>query len=166
MEHQKIYRVSLLTIGAFMLSGLLFFAILVMALREAPKDSLTEVLVLSLVMGLLSASLIGYSMYFWRKRKAGKGFYCDDEGIIIDLKGNKVRWDEIERIQYSENHTVPLSKSTVVYPHYTHHEKIRIRLKKWMPTTAHSIDWFMIEKPREYHEHVMKVWKEKDKLIG
>ncbi|MBT2739002.1 hypothetical protein [Bacillus sp. ISL-7] len=52
-------------------------------------------------------------------------------------------------------------KSFVIYPHYTNHEKIRIRHKKWMPTTAYSIDWFFIEKPRELHQNLMKTWEEK-----
>ncbi|OCA92994.1 hypothetical protein A8F95_02665 [Bacillus wudalianchiensis] len=52
-------------------------------------------------------------------------------------------------------------RSTVIYPHYTHHEKIRVRRKKLMPTPAHSIEWYLIEKSKEYHENLMKVWKEK-----
>ncbi|KAB2328364.1 hypothetical protein F7731_25620 [Cytobacillus depressus] len=67
-------------------------------------------------------------------------------------------WNEIENIKY---YNVRGMKSTVIYPHYTNHEKIRIRRKKWMPTTAHSIDWILIEKPKEYHKNLMKVWEEK-----
>jgi len=44
-----------------------------------------------------------------------------------------------------------------IYPYYTNHKKIRIRRKKKMPTTAHSIDWFYIEKPKELHENLMKI---------
>lgn len=91
------------------------------------------------------------------------GFYWDEEGIVVDLNGHKVYWNEIESVQFYENKTISLSKSTVIYPHYTHHEKIRIRRKKWMPTTAHSIDWFLIEKAEEFHDHVMKAWEEKNK---
>ena len=95
-----------------------------------------------------------------KKKREGKGFYWDDEGIVIDLQGNKVYWNEIESIQYSN---VRGMKSTVIYPHYTNHEKIRIRRKKWMPTTAHSIDWFYIEKPKELHKNLMKTWEEEKK---
>ncbi|OIK14274.1 hypothetical protein BIV60_12205 [Bacillus sp. MUM 116] len=76
----------------------------------------------------------------------------------MDLQGNKVYWEEIESIQYSN---VRGSKSTVIYPHYTFHEKIRIRRKKLMPTPAHSIDWFYIEKPKEFHQILMETWEEK-----
>ncbi|WP_180260026.1 hypothetical protein [Bacillus cereus] len=52
-------------------------------------------------------------------------------------------------------------KSTVIYPHYTHHNKIQERHKKWLPTPAHSIDWFFIEKPKDYHKNLMIAWEEK-----
>ncbi|WKA54488.1 hypothetical protein [Planococcus shixiaomingii] len=162
MEQRKIYRVSLLTIGAFMLGSILFLLINLAALVEALKEgSIVEALTFTGMLFVLPLPFLGYSIYLWRKRKEGKGFYWDDEGVVVDLKGSKVYWDEIESIVFSENKTIALSKSTVIYPHYTHHEKIRIRRNKWMPTPAHSIDWFLIEKPKEYHENVMKVWEEK-----
>lgn len=46
-----------------------------------------------------------------------------------------------------------------IYPYYTNHKKIRIRRKKKVPTTAHSIDWFYIEKLKEFHEDLMKIWE-------
>ncbi|OIK11800.1 hypothetical protein BIV60_17495 [Bacillus sp. MUM 116] len=104
-------------------------------------------------------TFIGYAIYLSRKRNEGKGFYWDDEGIVIDLKGNKVYWGEIEDIKYSN---VRGMKSTVIYPHYTNHEKIRIRRGKSLPTPAHSIDWILIEKAKEYHKNLMKVWEEKN----
>lgn len=140
-----------------MVTGLLLFILFIMALRDA--------LIVSILMFILSIFTIGYSIYLWRKRNEGKGFYWDDEGIVIDLKGNKVYWDEIEDIQFFESSIVSFSKSTVIYPHYTNHEKIRIRRKKRMPTPAHSIDWILIEKPKEYHKNLMKVWEEKRNLL-
>ena len=107
---------------------------------------------------VVSFVFIGYSIYLWRNRKDGKGYYWDDEGIVIDLQGNKVFWDEIESIEYSN---VKGMKSTVIYPHYTNHEKIRIRRKKSMPATSHSIDWLLIEKPREFHKNLIKAWEVK-----
>lgn len=88
----------------------------------------------------------------------GKGIYWDDEGITIDLKGNKIYWDEIEDIRLYKGRG---GKSTVIYPHYTNHEKIRIRHKKMMPVTAHSIEWFLVERPKEMHNNLMKTWEEK-----
>lgn len=109
---------------------------------------------------IFSLFIIGYSILLWRKRNKGKGFYWDDEGIVIDLKGNKVYWDEIEDIKFFKSSTTNM-RSTVIYPHYTNHEKIRIRLNKLLPTPEHSIDWILIERPKEYHKNLMKVWEEK-----
>ncbi len=68
----------------------------------------------SLIMLLFSFLLLGYSFYFLRKRSEGKGFYWDDEGVVIDLKGTKIYWEEIESIQYV---TTRGMQSTVIYPH-------------------------------------------------
>jgi hypothetical protein len=112
---------------------------------------------------IFSVFTIGYSVYLWKKRNEGKEFYWDDVGIVIDLKGTKVYWDEIEDIRFYESSNF-FSKSTVIYPHYTNHEKIRIRCKKRMPTTAHSIGWILIEKPKEYHKNLLIAWEEKNNL--
>lgn len=156
MEQVKMYRISLLLILGFMVAGILLCILCIMALKDAP--------IVSILMFIFSIFTIGSSIYLWRKRNEGKGFYWDDEGIVIDLKGNKVYWDEIEDIQFFESSTISFTKSTVIYPHYTNHEKIRIRRKKWMPTPAHSIDWILIEKPKEYHKNLMKAWNEKNNL--
>jgi hypothetical protein len=121
----------------------------------------SSALIVSIVIFIFSFITIGSSIYLLGKRNEGKGYYWDDEGIVIDLKGNKVYWDEIESIQFFESRTTSFSKSTVIYPHYTNHEKIRIRRKKWMPTPAHSIDWILIEKPKDYHKNLMEIWEEK-----
>ncbi|TWT05603.1 hypothetical protein FQV26_13400 [Planococcus sp. CPCC 101016] len=81
------------------------------------------------------------------------------------MKGHKVYWEEIEEIQFRQLWSLPWTKSTVIYPHYTNHEKIRIRRNKWMPIPGHSIDWILIEKPKEYHENIMKVWEEKQNFL-
>ncbi|KMY56177.1 hypothetical protein AC623_10805 [Bacillus sp. FJAT-27231] len=134
--------------------GIMLFCFFFMGL----KDILSNIFFV--IIGLfVSLVFLGYSIYLLRKRRQGKGFYWDSEGVVIDLQGNKVYWDEIESIQYSN---VKGLKSTVIYPHYTHHEKIRSRRRKWMPTTAHSIDWFYIEKPKKFHKDLMRAWEEKN----
>jgi hypothetical protein len=30
-----------------------------------------------------------------------------------------------------------------------------------MPVTVHSIEWFLVEKPKEKHNNLMKTWEEK-----
>lgn len=101
-----------------------------------------------------------YGFYLLKKRRGNTVFYWDDEGIIIDLDENKVYWHEVEDIRFDKTQGM---KSTVIYPHYTHHNKIQERRKKWLPTTAHSIDWFLIEKPRDYHKNLMIAWEQKKK---
>ncbi|KAB7709247.1 hypothetical protein F9802_02720 [Bacillus aerolatus] len=66
----------------------------------------------------------------------------------------------MEDIRFDKGYLTGI-KSTVIYPHYTNHEKIRIRHKKIMPTTAYSLVWFFIEKPREMHNQLMETWEEK-----
>lgn len=164
MEQVKKYRPSLLTISALFLGGVFFISTYIVALVYSPWQGLGSFLMLSLVIVFFSALSLGCSFQLWRNRKKGNGFYWDEEGILIDLKGTKIYWEEIESIKLDDG-AYGLSKSTVIYPHYTHHEKIRIRRKKWMPSTAHSIDWFLIEKPAEFHDHIMKVWGEKCHLL-
>jgi hypothetical protein len=96
--------------------------------------------------------------YLFRKRKSWQGYYWDEEGIVIDFKDNKVYWHEIENIQLMTHQSF---RSTIISTHYTHYEKIRERRKKMIPTTAHSIDWFMIENPKEYHTNLIQAWEEK-----
>lgn len=149
----KIYRISWYPIIAFMAVGLIFFILYF----SDVKGIGTNLFVFSTGL-FFSFVFIGYSLYLLRKRLQGKGFYWDDAGIVIDLKGNKVFWNEIEEIKFSKGRG---GKATVIYPHYTQHEKIRIRHKKFMPTTAHSIEWFLIERPKEMHRNLMKAWRER-----
>ncbi|MGI2328167.1 hypothetical protein [Planococcus sp. YIM B11945] len=165
MEQRKIYRLSLPMIGIFMVFGILILFINILALRDALNEGLWDVLMFGGLIFIFPLPFIGYAIYLWRKRKEGRGFYWDDEGVVIDLDDNKVYWEEIESIQLYSGYKSGLSKATVIHPHYTNHEKIRERRKKWMPTPAHSIDWFMIEKPEEYHESVMKAWGERRHLF-
>ncbi|MBT2655383.1 hypothetical protein J7E81_09050 [Bacillus sp. ISL-18] len=154
MEQVRIYRISLLPILGFICFGLLWCLLFILALKEG----ISFAYMISLIFPF---TFIGYGIYLWRKRKEGKGFYWDDEGIVIDLKGNRVYWKEIESIKYSKGRS---GTSTVIYPHYTNHEKIRIRRNKWMPTTAYSIAWILIESPNEFHENLIQTWEEKSNL--
>lgn len=105
---------------------------------------------------IVSILLYVYIYYLVQKRKQGVGYTFDDEGVIIDLKGNKVYWYEIKEINYMNFQGF---KSTVIYPHYTYHEIIRSRRGKKLPTPAHSIDWIEIERPREFHEKLPSLGK-------
>ncbi|WP_316569492.1 hypothetical protein [Neobacillus sp. YIM B06451] len=147
----KVYRISLLAISVFMVFGFTWFGLGIFSLLQKA----TAGLLLTLSFPLL---FIVYATYLLRKRSQGNGFYWDEEGIVIDLNGNKVYWEEIESIRYMNFRGM---KSTVIYPHYTFHEKIRARRNKWMPTTAHSVEWFFIEKPKEFHKNLMKAWEGK-----
>jgi hypothetical protein len=123
LEQVRMYKISLYPILSFMfIGGIMFFSFCFMGLKEILSHKF-----LSIVESFFSFVFLGYFFYLLRKRREGKGFY----------------WDEIEDIKYFKGR-VGISKSTVIYPNYTNHEKIRIRRKKWMPTTSHSIDWFLI----------------------
>ncbi|MFC3212494.1 hypothetical protein [Planomicrobium okeanokoites] len=164
MSRGKEYQLSLLPMGIFLASGLLILLIGILAIAEAVQESAWQTIKAIGLTLVFPTPFIAYPIYLWRKRKAGKTFYWDEEGIVIDLQGNKVYWDEIEDIRFFRSYYIWFSKSTVIYPHYTHHEKIRERRKKWMPTPGHSIDWILIENPKDYHKNVMQAWKEKQKL--
>ncbi|MEH7097385.1 hypothetical protein [Neobacillus vireti] len=156
MEKVRMYQLSRFLISTVMGMGLVFLVLCFADIRGIFSH------IFQFIFGLFfSFVFIGYAIYLWIKRNEGKGYYWDDEGVVIDFQGNKVYWDEIEEIKLVKSR---LGKSTVIYPHYTNHEKIRIRRKKKMPTPAHSIDWFLIEKPKEFHKNLMKFWEEKCNL--
>jgi len=145
----RIYKISLYPIFILSFAGA---SIILLLFYSALNDFVSNLFLF--VFGLLCSSLfIILAISLLRKRSDGKGYFWDDEGIVINLKGNKMYWNEIEKIKYSNVRGI---KSTVIYPYYTNHETIRIRMKKAMPTTAHSIDWFIVEKPKEFHRELMK----------
>lgn len=158
MEEAKIYRISLSSIIIFMTAGIIFLFLWLVNIKDI-FSHIDFSYIATFIGGLLGSFVfLGYSFYLLKKRKRGMGFYWDDEGIVIDLNGNKVYWNEIENIKY---YNAKGTQSTVIYPYYTNHEKIRIRRKKWMPTNSHSITWFLIESPNEFHENLMKTWEAK-----
>lgn len=113
---------------------------------------------------VFSFLLIGYSIYLLQNRRNNRGFYWDAEGVVINLKGNKILWSEIESITFFKS-SVTSTRSTVIYPCYSHHETIRERHKKMMPATSHSVEWFIIEKPKDYHENLIQTWKNRKTFI-
>ncbi|WP_231620635.1 hypothetical protein [Fictibacillus sp. 7GRE50] len=112
----------------------------------------------ALFLFIFSVVLIGYSIYLLQKRKSNRGFYWDAEGVVIDLRGNKILWSEIEDITFFKS-SVTSTRSSVIYTHYTHHETIRERHKKMMPVTSHSVEWIIIERPKDYHDNLMQAWE-------
>lgn len=149
----KIYQISLFPIIAFMIAGLTFLVLCFSDIKGIPNHLFV------FFIGLLTAFVfLGYAVYLLRKRLQGIGIHWDDTGIVIVLKENMVYWNEIEDIWYFKG---KVGKSTVIYPHYSNHEKIRIRHKKFMPTTAHSIEWYLIEKTKEMHQNLMRIWQER-----
>lgn len=134
-------------------TGLFSLLIFILALID-------EFFFLGILFLIIPGLFLYYGFYLLKKRRENTVFYWDDEGITIDLNGNKVYWYEIEDIIYSG---CPGPKATVISTHYTHHENIRIRHKKWQPTIAHTIDWYLIKKPKDYHKNLMLTWEEKKK---
>ena len=142
------YRYSLKFIISFIGFGLFFTLAFLPTFHSDPFFCLLSIIICSLPLYICS-------YYLYRARKLGQGYYFDDEGITIDLKETKVYWHEIEDIQFMKYQGY---KSTIIYPHYTYHEKIRMRRGKKLPTTSHSIDWIMIERPKIYHKQLLLAW--------
>lgn len=142
------YRYSLKFIGLFIAFGL------ILTLAFLPTFSSDPIGCILIIMAF-SLPAYAFSYYLYKKRKQGYGYYFDEEGITIDLKETKIYWHEVEDIKFMKFQGF---KSTVIYPHYTYHELIRIRRGKKLPTTAHSIDWIAIERPKVYHEQLLKAW--------
>ncbi|EMN7727428.1 hypothetical protein WB980_000694 [Bacillus cereus] len=147
----KIYRASIQSILFVLSFGVVFLLISVLSLME-------EFDLLGIISIFFSLWLLKYALTLWKTRANDIGSYWDDEGIVVDLHGNKVYWYEIKDITYQNFQG---SKSTLISTYYTHHENIRIRHKRWLPTIAHSIYWFSIEKPKDYHKNLMIAWEEK-----
>lgn len=153
LEPVRIYKVSWRFIFPCMVAGIFFLSLFFADLKEVASN------LFLFIFGLLVGCVfLGYSFYLWRKRIEGNGFYWDDEGVVIDLKGHKVYWNEIEEIKLNKVR----GRATVIFPHYTYIEKIRARRKKWLSTPGLSIEWFLIEKPYEYHKNLMQTWEEKN----
>jgi hypothetical protein len=106
------------------------------------------------VMGLF---FLGIGLFLLRKRISGPGFFWDEEGVVVDYKGNKILWDEIEDIQLRRSGDG--YRSTVIYPHYSYHETIRLRHGKKLPTPDHSIQWTWISQPKKFHSELIEAWE-------
>ena len=88
------HKISLYFILSLKVIGIILLFLCFVNIKEVLSHIFT------FIFGILfSFVFLGCSIYLWRKRKEGKGYYWDDEGIVIDLKGNKVFWDEIECIK-------------------------------------------------------------------
>lgn len=153
------YKVSWFPIISLMTAGVITLMLPLSNIKEFYKH-----LPAAIFLFVFSVVLIGYSTYLLQKRRSYQGFYWDDDGVVIDLKGNKILWSEIESITFFKS-AVTSTRSTVIHPHYSHHETIRERHKKMMPATSHSVEWFIIEKPKDYHENLIQTWKNRKTFI-
>jgi hypothetical protein len=117
---------------------------------------------LPIIIGLLfSFGLISISLYRLYSRLQGKGLYWDENGVVVDLKGKKVNWNEIEKIEF---YTSKGAKSTVIIPHTLKQDIIQKRHKRIIPPKGFAIDWFGVEKPNDFHKNLVKAWEEKRNL--
>jgi hypothetical protein len=153
LEQIRIYRNSLRFIFSYMGSGIIFSLLMLLAIPEG--------ITLPLIAGFLfSLSLICTSLYYLLKRLKGKGIYWDEEGVILNFKGNKVYWYEIEKIELKKRG----GKSTLIFPHNTYCGTIQKRHHKGLPRTCYAILWFEIENPNEFHKNLIKASEEKGNI--
>lgn len=148
-----LHRISYKYIAIVLALAMIFFIPLIGFLFTDPFPALLFIFIL-----ILTIPLLYFAFYLYKKRSKGIGYYFDDEGITIDMKGTKVYWHEVDDIQFQSS-LLFLLKSTVIYPHYTYHKTICARRGKKLPTPAHSIDWLAIERPKIYHEQLMIHWE-------
>lgn len=127
--------------------GILFFS---MCISVVPTVTSYPLIPLPLIFGFLfSFTTIFFSLYFWKNRREGKGYSWDEEGIVVNFKGNKVYWNEIEKIEF-ENLRV---NQTVIYTRYNCQEVINLH-KRYQ----YAIVWFDIEDPKEFHSNLIWAW--------
>lgn len=104
----------------------------------------------------VSIFILGYAVYYEKARRQSKGFYWDDEGVVIDLDGTKVYWYEIEKIKFFQG--MYLERSTIIFPHYQYHEEIFKRQKDGTRTPAYQIEFQRMQHPKQFHEGLMNAW--------
>ncbi|ANS48540.1 hypothetical protein BT246_31780 [Bacillus thuringiensis] len=85
----KIYRASIQSILFVLSFGVVFLLISILSLME-------EFDLLGIISIFFSLWLLKYALTLWKTRAND----IDDEGIVVDLHGNKVYWYEIEDITY------------------------------------------------------------------
>lgn len=156
----ELYKISRWFIGVLLTVGTSFLVGVIFILPQEMSFFKVSDIFLFVVSLVISLTFTIYGIYLFQMRRQGRHFYWDDEGIVVDLKGNKVYWHEIESISLSNYQG---RKATLIYLHYTHHESIRVRFQKMWGTTAYSIDWFFIERGKAYHKGLMKRWEEQQK---
>ncbi|WP_142317441.1 hypothetical protein [Bacillus sp. AFS017336] len=145
----KKYRSSWLLILLLFTVGGIILAYLISTIGNQPIDIYFFA---DLLFGLF---WISCGIWFFKTRINGKGIYYDEEGVVINFKGNKISWQEIEEIKkqsYPMYITYIFLKNDVV-------ETIRIRHRKKSYNKCFSIYWFMISKPRKMHKEIMKCWE-------
>jgi hypothetical protein len=133
--------------------GILFFS---MCISVVPTVICYPLVPLPLIFGFLfSFTTFFLGLYFWKNRREGKGYYWDAGGIVVNLKGNKVYWNEIEKIEFENRR----ANQTVIYTRYNSQELIK-RHKRYQ----YAIVWFDIEDPKEFHSNLIRAWNRKRSL--
>ncbi|MFF2878453.1 hypothetical protein ACFVR2_19240 [Gottfriedia sp. NPDC057991] len=157
----KVYTPKILTIFLFAIFGALFLFILLMVITGTKHFSISKIFVFIGFL-LFIFLLFGDSIKFWNYRKKGIGIYSDEEGVVVDFVGNKIFWDEIEKIEFIKTKS---SRTTFIRVHYSKEEQVRLRhklpLKNIFWRYSGSIEWFEIEKPREMHTNLVNYWEKK-----
>jgi Ca2+/Na+ antiporter len=83
VQQDRIYKISWRSILTLIFFGGLMFLLVCFSIF------LSHIFISALLL-LLAFICFGYAFYLLKKRKEAKAFYWDDEGIVVDLQGNKV----------------------------------------------------------------------------
>jgi hypothetical protein len=92
-------------------------------------------------------------------RRSGVSVFYDDEGIVINFKGHKILWSEIESIDNFAPDQVRTANS-VIRPKVSAYYDIRTRFNKPYAMPAYPISWVMIEHSSKFHDGIIDYWEQ------
>jgi len=154
-EVSKRYRVSLLPTFLFGFCGIGFALIAGMIVQATQEMSASGTFLLAvLVIGILILFyLAGVYLVRWRKNS----FFWDEEGVIVDTKGNKLYWSELADIKMNKSR----GKTLIFYVNNFSCKEVAKRIKKKElanPPYTYEVNFFQLGLFDEFCEELMKVW--------
>lgn len=152
----KTYRYSWKSLS--LIITLVVIAVLIGIGLLSEKEYLYSLIPFSIGIGFVFVFL-----HYYKYRKRGPIWVVDDEGLTINLKGQRLYWSEIESIKlYSPKFfdtTNQVTHSTALYTKISAYKAIRIRFNIPYASECYLMDWTMIENARDFHNTVMEKWE-------
>ena len=156
MDKPKIYPIRFGLILFFLICSIIF-GLQQYILLARSENQWQELDFSQLLSSIFLLFVFGYSLYLLKKKLDGAGFYWDDEGVVIDLQGNKIYWKEISQIKKQSF----LFNSTQVFVWSHSQDQVGKRIKKRggrMPS-YYIIHWVMVKEANEFHQAILAQWE-------